>query len=36
MLEETDENDEDIEMSSDSDEDYNPCLAGYSQDPNEL
>ena len=37
MLEETDENnEEDVEMVSDSDEDYIPCLAGYSQDPNKF
>ena len=37
ILEETDENDEeDIEIVSDSDEDYIPCLAGSSQDPNKF
>ena len=37
MLEETDENnEEDIEMVYDSDEDYIPCLTGYSQDPNKF
>ena len=36
LLENSDEEEYIMNIASDSDEDYNPCLAGYYQDPNEF